>query len=119
MLEPDTRNAAEILANAAEVALSRYHKMAVSDTSAFSDDDLTLLDAIAMQLQVVGEKVKKIEQLSPGLLHQHGVNAKPIIRMRDFLSHHYENVDYNSIIETCRDYLPDLAQKIENLLDKG
>ena len=68
--------------------------------------------------EVVGEKVKKIDQLSPGLLEQHGINSKPIIRMRDFLSHHYEDVDYNSIVETCRDHLPDLAQKISTLLAK-
>lgn len=117
MLETDVRDAAEILSNAAEIALSRYHKMkSFIGTSAFSDDDFILLDATAMQLQVVGEKVKKIEQLSPGLLQQYGVIAKPIIRMRDFLSHHYENVDYNAIVETCRDHLPDLLQKINILL---
>ena len=116
MLDPLIRHAAEVLAHAAETVLFRYEKIKHLGSSGYSDDELTILDAIAMQLQVVGEKIKKIEQLSPGFLKQHGINAKQIIRMRDFLSHHYEDVDYASLLETCRELLPDLAQKIKIIL---
>lgn len=119
MLDPIVRDAAEILAHAAEIALSRFDLLPPAESLVLTDEEIMILDAIAMQLQVVGEKTKKIEQLSPGLLKRNGIDPKPVIRMRDFLSHHYEEVDYNAILETCRDYLPVLQQKINALLAKN
>ncbi|MFN0015890.1 MAG: HepT-like ribonuclease domain-containing protein, partial [Saprospiraceae bacterium] len=64
-----------------------------------------------MRLLLIGEKIKSIEQKFPGLLARHGIDARPIIRTRDFLSHHYEDIDIDAIMLICKINLPDLEIK--------
>ncbi len=108
----------EIVDQTLEIIASRFEKIEDRENFVLSNKNLILLDAIAMRLQVVGEKIKMIEQRSPGYWNNLGIDAQPIIRFRDFISHHYEDVEYEIILDVCRDHLPDLAQKIKNLLAK-
>jgi uncharacterized protein with HEPN domain len=41
-----------------------------------------------------------------------------IIRFRDFISHHYEMLDYEIVFEICEDYLPKLEVVIKTELGK-
>jgi len=41
-----------------------------------------------------------------------------IIRFRDFISHHYEMLDFEIVYEICKDYLPALELVIKAELDK-
>lgn len=70
----------------------------------------------AMRLLLIGEKIKQFEQLAPGFFHEFGIDSIPIIRMRDFLSHHYEDVDYLTFLETYRIHIPQLSLKIAEIL---
>lgn len=82
-----------------------------------NDENTILLDAIAMRLQVIGEHVKKIEHINPEyfrtIIH---IDPTPIIRFRDFISHHYEKTDYEIIFDICKNEIPQLLHKIENSL---
>ncbi len=109
----------EIIADALELVVKRFEEIDNPDEFLLSDKNLTLIDAITMRMQVVGEKAKKIEQHSPGFWKSHGIDAQPIIRFRDFISHHYEDVEYEIILDACKNDLPVLAQKIDVLLGKG
>lgn len=75
------------------------------------------LDAITMRLQVIGESVKKIETAFP-LFFENEVNhdVTDIIRFRDFISHHYEKLDYEIIYDICVHKLPEFKAKLENYL---
>jgi uncharacterized protein with HEPN domain len=60
------------------------------------DGDL-ILDGIAMRLLSIGENVKRIQNLIPGLqLKYPSINWDDIIRFRDFISHHYEFLDFDT-----------------------
>jgi uncharacterized protein with HEPN domain len=80
------------------------------------EEGLMRMDAISMRLQVIGEKVKSIERKNQGLLALHGIDVLPIIRFRDFISHHYEDADYEILFNLCQVHLPELKDKILLLL---
>jgi uncharacterized protein with HEPN domain len=80
-----------------------------------NDNNIMVLDAIAMRLQVIGEHVKKIEQIRPEYFQTVlQIDPTPIIRFRDFISHHYEKTDYEIIFDICKNEIPQLLHKIEN-----
>ncbi len=112
MLDPIVAESLEIIDRAIETIQFRFKKIVTTDADDLSEDEITLLDSIAMRLLLIGECTKRIEHHSPGLFSSHGIEAKPIIRMRDFLSHHYEDVDLGIIMETCTARLPDFGAKI-------
>jgi len=83
-----------------------------------SREGLLLMDGIAMRLQAISEKVKKIERTNPGIFIAEGIDPQPIIRFRDFISHHYEEADYEVLYDVCQKYLPVLEEKVMELMDK-
>ena len=116
MLKPEIVDLLEIVAGAISLVKNRYAEIEKSGTLDLSPRIIVLLDAISMRLLLIGEKIKSIEQKAPGLLAEYGIDARPIIRTRDFLSHHYEDVDYDAIMLICTTNLPDLETKINFIL---
>ncbi|MBK9017641.1 MAG: DUF86 domain-containing protein [Saprospiraceae bacterium] len=72
-----------------------------------------IMDAIAIRLQVIGETTKKIDLQFPDFLPAIGIDPKPIIRFRDFISHHYDEADYEVLYEICTKHLPALKEKLD------
>ncbi len=62
-------DALETLKRSLEIIQKRAKAINEPDDFVSSEAGLTILDAIAMRLQSVGEKVKKIEQKNPGFFH--------------------------------------------------
>ena len=82
-----------------------------------SDEGSMRLDAITLRLQVIGENVKQLEGLYPSFFDTDvPYDVSEIIRFRDFISHHYEKLDYQIIYETCISYLSDFHKAIDNYL---
>ncbi|MBX2889379.1 MAG: DUF86 domain-containing protein [Saprospiraceae bacterium] len=54
--------------------------------------------------------------MSPGIFQPYGIESQPIIRFRDFISHHYENADHEVIFDVCQNNVPDLHAKIKLML---
>jgi len=84
-----------------------------------TDNGKTLLDAIVTRLQAIGENLKNIFR-KHNLLEENypDVEWNKIIRFRDFISHHYEMLDYEIVYEICKDYLPRLEIVIKTELAK-
>ena len=81
------------------------------------EDGALLLDSIALRLQVIGEHVKKIDALDSSLFPEElSLDPEPIIRFRDFISHHYEKTDYEIIFDIIKTNLPELESKISGFL---
>jgi len=78
-----------------------------------------LLDAIVTRLQSIGENVKNIAKKHPELLENHSeIEWNKIIRFRDFISHHYEMLDYEIVFQICDTFLLNLRNAIEIELNK-
>ncbi|MBL7792177.1 MAG: DUF86 domain-containing protein [Saprospiraceae bacterium] len=108
--------ALETIQHAIELIENRFSAIHRPEDFVASESGIILMDAIAMRLQVIGEKVKTIEKKSPGLLHSYGIDVQPIVRFRDFVSHHYEDADYEILFNLCHVHLPDFKNKILQVL---
>jgi len=79
-----------------------------------------LLDAITMRLQAIGENVKRIIIKNPSLTVNHPeVPWENIIKFRDFISHHYELLDYEAVFEIGKTFLPQLKTAITKISSKN
>jgi uncharacterized protein with HEPN domain len=84
-----------------------------------TDYGKTLLDAIVTRLQAIGENLKNTSRKNNLLQTNYPeMEWNKIIRFRDFISHHYEMLDYEIVYEICEDYLPKLEVVIKTELGK-
>lgn len=78
-----------------------------------------MLDAIVTRLQAVGENLKNIFRKQTILEEKYPeIEWSKIIRFRDFISHHYEMLDYEIVFEIGKNYLPKLQTVIEEELKR-
>jgi len=78
----------------------------------------TLLDAIVARLQAVGENLKRLLKHNDALLKKYpGIEWEKIIKFRDFISHHYEKLDYEVIFDICKVDMPQLIDTITEELN--
>lgn len=112
MPDPVISDNLEVIDQALKMIALRFKGIESAETFIQSEEGTTLLDAISMRLQVIGEKVKRIEKHAPGIFQRYNIDSSVIIRFRDFISHNYENVDHEIIFNTCKNDLPDLHRKI-------
>jgi len=81
-----------------------------------SENGNTILDAIVTRLQAVGENLKRMNKNNPQILQKYpSVDWEKIIRFRDFISHHYEKLDYEIIYDICKVDVPKLIVTISSI----
>ena len=70
------------------------------------------LDSICMKLIAVGESLKKIDHITDkNLLKQYPqIEWRKIKGIRDFISHHYFDLDANVIFGICEDNIEELLK---------
>ena len=84
-----------------------------------TENGLILLDSIVTRLQAIGELVKNTLKNNSNLqVNYPEIDWNNIIRFRDFISHHYEMLDYEIVFEICNDFLPKLENAIQLELNK-
>lgn len=95
----------------------RFAGIQSSDDFLDSDEGLDKLDAISMRLQSIGEALKNLDKREKELLLQVADKEywSKIIRTREILSHHYIDIDAETIFMICDEKLPELKQKISKL----
>jgi len=95
---------------------SRFLKIELADDFVQSADGMTLLDSISMRLLVVGESVRKIQKLDPSFLDSHpNADWDKIARFRDFVSHHYQQVDHEIVFDICKVHIPQLNIALQSI----
>ncbi len=84
---------------------------AQNDLSLFQAD-IVLQRAIERDLEIIGEAVKKILDIRPGI----GISsAKKMIGLRNIISHAYDSVESELIWSIIQKDIPILASEIERL----
>jgi len=77
----------------------RFTAIRCADDFLSDDDGLEKLDSIILRIQTIGEALKNIDKHQKGFLEQ----ATPseywsnIIKLRDLISHHYVDIDAETI----------------------
>ena len=88
------------------------------------DEGIDKLDAISMRIQSIGEALKNLDKRERELLERVADQQywSEIIKTRDFISHHYVDIDAETVFDICDNELEVLEQKILQLqeyLDGG
>lgn len=98
----------------------RFKGINKSDDFIYSDEGLDKLDAISMRLQSIGEALRNLYKRENSLLLQ--ISDKnywsQIIKTRDFISHHYVDIDSETVYDICSNELEELQEKIMLLKSK-
>lgn len=92
----------------------RFSKIGEPKDFVKNEQGLLLLDGIATRLQAIGENIKKLIKIYPEIIDKHQkVEWNLIVRFRDFISHHYEKLDYEIIFEICSFNIQKLKEVVE------
>ncbi len=95
------------------VSISRIESYASGGADVFFESTL-LQDGIVHNLELIGASVK---ELPADMLDAFpNIPWSSIARMRDYLAHHYLNVDLEIVWEVVRQDLPPLKDAVEDVL---
>jgi len=82
-------------------------------------EGIELMDSIAMRLQMIGENAKRINKEEENFFESKlKLDPDPIVRFRDFISHHYEKTDYEIIFDICTHYILIMKKQIDEYFAK-
>lgn len=82
-----------------------------------SEEGQEKLDSICIKLIAIGESLKNIDKITNNtLLSQYPqIDWKKIKGIRDFISHHYFDIDAEIIFEICQKHIYPLRHTIEQI----
>ncbi len=110
----------EFILESISLIKKRFHGISNSDDFLASDDEMMRLDAISMRLQSIGEALKNIDKRDREFLLEVADKTywSNIIKTREIITHHYIDIDSETIFMICDEKLDDLENKILILLNK-
>jgi uncharacterized protein with HEPN domain len=71
MLEDEIVDLLDLMLESTELIEKRFSRIRVAEDFVLSADGVTLLDAVSMRLQVIGESVRKIQKVDPLYLNRY------------------------------------------------
>jgi uncharacterized protein with HEPN domain len=121
MSEYDLELVREILRQilwSAQTIANRFEPIASPDDFIASEAGLEKLDAISMQLIALGESIKNLDRVTSGALLSRypQVEWKRVMGMRDILSHHYFDIDYEVVYTVCDLHISQLSETVQQML---
>jgi len=103
-----------------ELIQNRFKSIKNSDDFLIDDVGLEKLDSISMRLVAIGEGFKNIDKLTDKklLVQYPSVDWRGVKGVRDILSHHYFQLDAETIFEICDEYLDELLSVSKEMRKK-
>ena len=100
----------EDIKHSLELIVSRCESIKSADDFLKDDTGLERLDSVSMRLIAIGEGFKNIDKLSENRLLTNYPNIpwKQVKGIRDILSHHYFDLDAETIFDICENSLEEL-----------
>ncbi len=101
-----------------ELIKKRCETIKVSDDFLKDDIGLERLDSISMRLIAIGEGFKNIDKLSDKkiLINYPAIPWKQVKGIRDILSHHYFELNSETIFDICEDDLENLLNTTKQII---
>ncbi len=92
----------------------RFRGIESADDFQKDDEGIDRLDGIVMMLIVIGESMKNFERSGGKTLMERypDMDWKSIKGIRDFLSHHYFDVDTELVFAICKDRIGELKKVV-------
>ena len=93
----------------------------ISDPNDFlvSETGVILMDSICMKLSAIGESIKNLDKITNNeLLPKYSeIPWKNVMGVRDFIVHHYFEVDADIIYSICKNDVPVLITVINRMIE--
>ena len=107
------------LLHSTEIITKRVRHINSGDEFLTSDKKLEKLDALCMQLIAMGESIKNLDKITnKKLLNKYPeFKWKEAMGMRDIISHHYFDLNYEIVYQVCKEEIPKL-NKILHIIKK-
>lgn len=102
-----------------EQITKRFQSIESSEDFLKNDLGLEKLDSICMQLINIGEALKELDKLTEGslLLNYPGIDWKKAKGMRDIITHHYFDIDAETVFVVCKERIPEMKKVIQKIVD--
>ncbi len=112
----------EILNNIAwsiDTVTKRFRSIRSMDDFSRNDIGLEKLDSICMQLINIGEALKQVDKLTESklLVKYHEIDWKKAKGMRDIITHHYFDVDAETVFVVCSEHLPKMKIAVDEIME--
>jgi len=110
----------QFILDSIEMIKKRFDGITCSDDFMYSEDGMTRLDAISMRLQSIGEALKNIDKRDRDFLLEVAdkIYWSNIIKTREIITHHYIDIDSETIFMICDEKLDELEKNISSLMSK-
>ena len=97
----------------------RSEKITEPDDFLTSETGVILMDSICMKLFAVGESIKNLDKITNHeLLPKYSeIPWKNVMGVRDFIVHHYFEVDADVIFSICKNDVPVLMSVITRMIE--
>jgi len=117
MSEDEVLDILDLMVESIQLVQERFAKIQVPDDFVLTPNGVTMLDAISMRLQVIGESVKRLQKVKHNFLQRYDeIEWEKIARFRDLVSHHYEHVDHEIVYDICDVHIPRLRNVVQKML---
>ena len=92
----------------------RFRVIQSPDDFLDSDEGIEKLDSICMQLINIGEALKQIDKITGKtlLVNYSAIEWKKVMGMRDIITHHYFDIDAETVFTVCEEHIPELKKVI-------
>jgi uncharacterized protein with HEPN domain len=103
---------------ALEQIAKRFQVIQSSDDFLKDDNGLEKLDSICMQLINIGEVLKQVDKLTDSklLVNYPEIDWKKAKGMRDIITHHYFDIDAETIYAVCLEHVPVMREVIAKIM---
>ena len=104
----------ELIQSSLQEVEKRSEKITEPDDFLTSETGVILMDSICMKLSAVGESIKNLDKITNHeLLPKYSdIPWKNVMGVRDFIVHHYFEVDADVIFSICKNDVPVLMSVI-------
>ena len=109
----------ELISSSLQEVVKRSDKITEPNDFLISETGVILMDSICMKLSAIGESIKNLDKITNHeLLPQYSqIPWKNVMGVRDFIVHHYFEVDVDVIFDICKNDVPILISVINRMIE--
>ena len=107
------------IGKAIDTIIERTSAIENLDDLLHSQSGMMVLDAICMNLIVLGEAVKGLDKQTHGelLSNYSEIHWSGVMRMRDKIAHHYFDIDEDVVFRTVQEDIPQMKKVIVKIIE--
>ena len=105
--------------DASQKVIKRFQIISMPNDFTDTPSGVEKMDAICMMLIVIGESLKKLDKVTDNdLLSKYpDIDWKKAKGMRDIITHHYANINAETVFFTCKKKIPNLLETIQKIIN--